>query len=417
MSHSRLSSKLSARNCLPFVTAAMLLAGTFNLSPAQTLTVLHTFTGFPNDGANAAAGVIADGHGNLYGTTETGGPNNRGTVFELTPSGVESILYSFPNPSSLPNQIPSGAAPQATLVFDPQGNIYGTTQGGGRDTVYCFYACGTVFKITPTGRGKVFYGFSGPDGQGPLGGLTLDAQGNLYGTTTLGGGPIGAGSVFKLTPSGVETVLIGFSGGDGAIPAGNLAIDAKGNIYGTTQQGGASGSGVVFELSPDGTETILYNFAGPDGSYPNGVISDAQGNLYGTTSFGGAYGSGVVFKLTPEGVETVLHSFAGSPSDGASPTPGLAMDAKGNLYGTTSVGGPYSGIDNAGTGTIFKIAANGTETVLYSFCPTNGCADGQNPFGGLLLDTEGNLYGTTFYGGEPNCDPNRGCGVVFKLTP
>jgi len=416
MPRPRLSFKFSAANCLPFLSTLVLLAAAFNVSPAQTLTALYTFKGPPNDGANAAAGLIADALGNLYGTTQDGGPHNFGTVFELTPAGVESTLYFFPNLTSQLN-LRNGIYPSSTLIFDAQGNLYGTTNGGGKHTVSCFAPCGTVFKITPRGRGKLAYAFVGsPDGQNPLGGLIIDTQGNLYGTTTLGG-VTNAGAVFKLTSSGVETVLHSFIGSDGVNPAGNLAMDASGNLYGTTQQGGAHGYGVVFELTPDGTEATLYNFAGTDGAYPNGLIFDAQDNLYGTTSAGGTFGSGTVFKLTPQGVETVLYNFAGYPTDGASPTAGLVMDEQGNLFGTTAVGGVWACENNFGCGTVFKIAADGTETVLHNFCSNQGCTDGQNPAGGLVLDAQGNLYGSTFYGGQQTCDPPRGCGVVFKLAP
>jgi uncharacterized repeat protein (TIGR03803 family) len=251
----------------------------------------------------------------------------------------------------------------------------------------------------------------------------MDATGNLYGTTGFGGAS-NAGTVFKLDPSGNKTVLYSFKGGsDGDVPVAGLIMDAAGNLYGTTEDGGSSncsfGCGIVFELDPAGNETVLHSFTGSpgDGGRPvAGLIMDTAGNLYGTTAEGGSgtctvingipvSGCGTVFKLDPAGNETVLHSFTGG-SDGIQALAALLMDAAGNLYSTTELGGSF------GSGIVFKLDPSGNETLLHTFTGGN---DGAAPlFASLIMDTAGNLYGTTQNGGgSSNC--TVGCGTVFKL--
>src|SRR5271157_3231541 len=243
---------------------------------------------------------------------------------------------------------------------------------------------------------SVLHSFPGsPDGANPYAGLVRDAQGNLYGTT-VNGGAQAKGTVFKVDATGNETVLYSFTGagGDGANPEAGLVPDAQGNLYGTTYAGGASNAGTVFKVDTTGNETVLYSFtgAGGDGAGPTGLlVRDAQGNLYGTTVFGGASGKGTVFKADATGNETVLYSFTGAGGDGANPEAGLVPDAQGNLYGTTDAGGA----SNAGT--VFKVDTTGNETVLYSFTGAGG--DGAGPTGLLVRDAQGNLYGTTVFGG------------------
>jgi len=265
---------------------------------------------------------------------------------------------------------------------------------------------------------SVLYSFMGsPDGEWPVAGLVLDAQGNLYGTTGQGGdlacGVYGCGTAFKVDSTGKETVLYSFTGAtDGALPYAGLVLDAQGNLYGTTAGGGTYGSGTVFKLDTTGKETVLHSFTGKsgDGADPwAGLVLDARGNLYGTTELGGysacsttpfGRSCGTVFKVDTTGKETVLYSFTGKKGDGAVPRAGLVLDAQGNLYGTTYLRGAHN------EGTVFKVDTNGKETVLYSFTGTGG--DGYFP-GGLVLDAQGNLYGTTYKGGAHNK------GTVFKV--
>ena len=381
------------------VLSTLLLA--VRIAQAQTEAVLYSFGGHPGDGTGPVGGVILDSQENLYGTTCSGGVHDGGTAFKLTPTGAEVLLYSFES------QFGVGSCPYAGLIFDKRGNLYGTTNYGGT------YGLGTVFKIAPDGVQTILhsFGYEPGDGKYPLASLIFDKQGNLYGTTTYGGAS-GVGTVFKLSPSGTEAVLHSFGGepGDGINPQGALILDKQGNLYGTTAGGGAYGGayghGMVFKLSSSGEETLLHSFGGQsaDGILPLGsLIFDKQGDLYGTTSAGGAYGWGTIFKLDPSGTETVLYSFGSLPTDAMIPYAGLISDKKGNLYGTSIGGGAF------GQGTVFKLAPTGTEIVLYSFDRESG--DGINPSASLLFDKQGNLYGTTPNGGA------YGYGTVFELIP
>ena len=279
----------------------------FKLSPDGTYTVLYSFTG-GSDGAVPAAGLIADSSGNLYGTTSSGGASGNGVVFKLSPDGTETVLHSFTGSD--------GSVPVAGLIADSSGNLYGTTSRGGAS------GNGVVFKLSPEGTETVLHSFTGgSDGANPQAGLIADSSGNLYGTTS-GGGASGNGVVFKLSPAGTETVLHSFTRGyDGANPQAGLIADSSGNLYGTTSSGGGSGCagtgcGTVFKVSPGGSETVLYSFTGgSDGAGPAaGLIADNSGNLYGTTAFGGTspelecgtIGCGVVFKLSGTGFVTAI---------------------------------------------------------------------------------------------------------------
>ena len=350
----------------------------YKLDPAGHEKRLYAFMGLADGGTPSYAGVI-DSAGNLYGTTSQGGQGvpGSGVVYKLDAAGQETVLYTFTGGSD-------GANPSFGVVRDSAGNLYGTTGGGGD-------CCGVVFKIDPFGQYTVLYTFTGgADGGYPGGGVIRDSAGNLYGTT--GGGGDCCGVVFKIDPFGQYTVLYTFTGGaDGGYPGGGVIRDSAGNLYGTTENGGdlsctaffSPGCGVVFKVDPSGQETVLYSFTGgADGGFPfvAGVIRDPAGNLYGTTFAGGGSGCndsggfgtdgcGVVYKLDTSGQETVLHTFTGG-SDGGNPFPGLVRDRAGNLYGTTGGGGdlsctfyPYA----PGCGVVFKVDPSGQETVLYSF--------------------------------------------------
>jgi uncharacterized repeat protein (TIGR03803 family) len=325
-------------------------------------------------------------------------------------TGIASLVYAFDG-SLLSTD---GQFPASSLFRDSAGNFYGTTSGGG------LYLNGTVFKITPSGSYTSLYSFNASDGNTPYAGLVADRGGNLYGTT-FSGGANGFGAVFKITPAGTHTVLYSFGAGaaDGKYPYGGLAIDSAGNLYGTTSAGGTNNLGTVFKITSAGTKSTIYSFSGApnDGQSPYGsVLLDSSGNLYGTTTAGGANSIGTVFKVTPGGIESVVYSFDGAQLDGQAPYSGLVIDASGNLYGTTLNGGAHSGeIVNGNTnngGTVFKISPAGVYSVLYAF---SGAVDGQQPYAGLLLDSAGNLYGATSAGGGTGCS-SIGCGTVFKIS-
>jgi uncharacterized repeat protein (TIGR03803 family) len=343
---------------------ALALFVPFSVAHGQDFKVLYNFQG--SDGEQPYGGLIADKAGNLYGVTDNGGASGYGTVFELEPDGTESVLYSF------------------------------TT------------------------------GNNGEDGYFPVGALLEDRAGNFYGATYGGGTAADCGTIFKLAPGGVETVLYAFKGGsDGCIPSGSLVADRHGRLYGTTGYGGGgsgcyngiAGCGTIFRLAPDGKETLLYSFmGGNDGQIPVApLFLDNSGNLYGTTlgpNPATCEGDcGTIFKLAPDGTETTLYTFCSQMycRDGSGPDGGLIADSSGNLYGTTYLGGANGG------GTVFELAADGTETSLYSFGFYG--SDGSYPLGTLVADGQGNLYGVNQVGGDRNACKGLGCGVVFKVTP
>lgn len=361
---------------------------------AQTEKVAYSFRNGA-DGVYPSAGVVRDSAGNLYGTTTYGGAYGLGTVFKLSKHG-KTTLYNFAGKD--------GAHP-GNLIRDAAGNLYGITGDGGDLSCVVQTGCGTVFKLDTKGTESVLHNFteSSMDGGNPTG-LTMDAKGNLFGTTEYGGSA-NVGILFKLDTAGKETVLYTFSGGtDGANPTG-VIVDGAGNLYGTTSYGGAFTWGTVFKLNVGGKEMTLHSFAsGADGGNPTGaLVMDAVGNLYGTTSTGGVAGTGTLFEIERTGKESVLHSFS-QPGDGGYPGLGLSRDSAGNLYGNTVLGGTYNG------GTVFKYDALGNERVLHSFSG----ADGEYPGGALVLNPTVSgivVYGTTQQGGAD------GSGAVFEIVP
>ncbi|HEY6619635.1 MAG TPA: choice-of-anchor tandem repeat GloVer-containing protein [Steroidobacteraceae bacterium] len=356
-----------------------------SIACGSNFTLLHSFAGGSSDGADPYHTLIQGSDGNFYGTTLAGGAGNVGTIFKITPSGTESVFYSFT------------IVPYSGLVQSSDGNIYGTTANGGAS------GRGTVFKITPSGTETLLYSF--PAGSSdPYCGLVQGSDGNFYGTTGAGGAS-DDGTVFKITPSGSEANVYSFAktGTNGQTPYAGLIQGTDGNFYGTTYFGGANGFGTVFKVTPGGTETVLYSFAGGnDGEHPYAdVIQGSDGNFYGTTYQGGTGGYGTVFRLSPSGTETVLYSFAGGTSDGASPEAGVIEGSDGNFYGSTLQGGA------SGLGTVFKLTPSGTETISHSFA---GSSDGANPGANLVQGSDGNLYGSTGAGGT------SGDGTFFKVT-
>ena len=380
--------------------------------------VLHSFGTIGSDGQQPLAVLIFDQAGNLYGTTYAGGTLGLGTVFEMTPDGsggwTTTVLHNF-------GQDTDGAKPWAGLTFDAAGNLYGTTYSGGSRNE------GAVFKMSPNGSGgwteRVIhnFGISGTDGQNPEAGVIFDGAGNLYGTT-YNGGSHSFGVVFEMLPNGsggwTERVLhnFGASSMDGQNLWAGLIFDSSGNLYGTTYAGGSRGQGTVFQMSPNGsggwTERVIHNFgAAYDGTAPErgSLVRDSAGNLYGITFYGGGFNLGTAYKVSPNGsggwTEAIIHSF-GRGHDGANPYSGLILDGSGNFYGTTGFGGSNT------KGTVFKISPNGsggwTESILHNF---GGTGDGIEPVGGVIRDSAGNLYGTTYNGGS------NSWGTGYEITP
>jgi uncharacterized repeat protein (TIGR03803 family) len=351
----------------------------FKIMPSGTLTKLQSFDGTDGDGPGAA--LVQSTDGNFYGTTLYGGndgcgnPDDCGTVFKITPSGVLTTIHNF----CMQSGCPDGAYP-AGLVQATDGNFYGTTSGGGVNHG------GTVFKITQGGTLTTIYSFCSQssscctDGDGPEAALVQGTDGDFYGTTIAGGirggsctNPYGCGTVFKITPGGTLTTLHRFNATDGAVPKAALLQATNGDFYGTTYNGGANGDcgkqgegvgcGTVFKINSSGVLRTLYSFCSikhcTDGSYPVASLAQAtDGNFYGTTEFGGTRRHGTAFKLTPRGALTTLHDFCsqGYPcTDGSFPVAGLIQATDGNLYGTAEEGATRSHACHYGCGTIFRV--------------------------------------------------------------
>jgi uncharacterized repeat protein (TIGR03803 family) len=384
-------------------------------SPAQSFSTVHSFAGYPTEGAWSRTGLIQAANGNFYGTSNSGGDGTCtfgcGTAFEIT-AGSLTTLFNFDS---------STGGPSAGLIQATNGNFYGTTALGGDFSNCSFYGCGTIFELTAGGAFTTLYSFCAQpncaDGDGPFSGVIQASDGNFYGTT-YGGGALGDGTVFEMTQTGTLTTLNSFAGTNGLGPGGIVqAIDD--NFYGTTLYGGAgsayglSGNGTVFEITPGGALTMLYSFCSQtnctDGGGPTTLFQAADGNFYGTTLYGGAYGNGTIFKITAAGALTTIYSFCAEHSctDGKEPT-GVMQAADGNLYGTTLHGG------GSGVGTIFEIIA-GKLTTIHKFAGSAGkYPDGANPFAGVMQASDGSFYGTTAYGGSNN-NCSDGCGTVFTF--
>ena len=314
--------------------------------------VIYAFTG-GSDGQYPAGGLLLDNEGNLYGSA-AGGPLGFGIVYKIAPDGTKTIVYSF---TGAPND---GNGPNGDLLFDSEGNLYGTTAAGGNGN--CDSGCGTVFKITPEGQGSILYAFQGggvgtdDDGAFPAAGLTPDGQGNFYGSTYGGGKlapcPGGCGTIFKITPDGQKSLIYNFEGGQkGGHPSDRLLLAPDSYLYAVCPRGGDSFKpfGCILKVGLDGSARLFYSFEHhADGLSPSaGLIADSEGNLYGTVMLGGAHTSGLVYGLTPHGKFTVLYDFPGSFDH--FPTGRLIMDQHGNLVGTTSRGGDHD------AGSVFEV--------------------------------------------------------------
>ncbi len=407
-----------------YVSLITFVASIGPAAPAQTFSVIHAFAG--SDGSNPWAGLTIRA-GVLYGTSSRLPQDARfaGTVYQLSHFGSS---WAYTSLASVSGQLVAGAA------FGPDNHLYGTTFSGGSQEE------GSVFELTPQMSickmancfwpQKLLYQFSGsPDGAGPGPGvLVWDQAGNIYGTT-MSGGFANAGTVYKMTKSGnswMEVPIYTFTGPDGGIPYGGVILDDNGNLFGTTIAGGLYGWGNVFELKYTNgvgwTETVLYSFENStDGWLPYaGLARDSMGNLYGSAAGGGSGGGGTVFELSPVGDTwefKLLYSFSGQQgmycvANALGPVAPLTFDSAGNLYGTTYCDGANS------SGNIFKLTntQNGWHyTSLYDF---TGSADGATPIGKVAIDADGTLYGTAYQGGNRvgECAPS-GCGTVWMIKP
>lgn len=333
----------------------------------------------------------------------------------LAYSQAFDVLYSFTGGQD-------GSSPTGWLAFDGQGHLFGaTTEGGVPDCpLHLTSGCGTLFRIGANGEAVVHRFYDGVGGGFPGTGLVRRHDGIFYGSTNLGSGASAGGVIYAFDPkSGHTTVVYAFAGGATGRGPNGVIFNRHGNLYGTTVRGGnkttsycrLGGCGLVFKIFKNGQEDVLHRFVGPpDGSYPRGsLVQDSQGSLYGVTNSGGAApcNCGTIFKIDTHGNETILHSFSDSP-DGSTPDEGLMLDSQGDLYGTTWNGGPF------GAGTVYKLDPAGNLTVLYSFSGT----DGTNPSSSLVSDAAGNLYGFTYAGGDLSCGfEGSGCGTVFRIDP
>lgn len=419
---------------------AVLMIVAASEAQGQTFQVLHTFTN-GDDGGGPEVGLTMDRAGNLYGTAQYGGTGNCtgggskipgcGTVFKLSHRGsgwTFTPLYSFQgwNPKD-------GAYPQSRVTVAPDGSLYGATSLGGL-LEDCFPGCGIVYRLQPPASicnsvscqwtETVLHRFTaGQDGDDPTGDLTLDASGNIYGTTFHGGGGYGYGTVYEISPSDGgwnESILYNFTGGlVGVAPYSGVIFDASGNLDGTATDGGENNFGTVFQLTPSSSGWIgraLWDFSENLDGYgiAAGLILDSAGNLYGATDNGYPDGEAVVYELTPSnGGWSFLPIYGFENEFGGGPAGKLLMDGAGNLYGTT-----YGGYESMSPhGSVFKLtpsAGGWIYTDLYDF---TGGSDGAYPKDGLVMDAAGNLYGTTSGGGNPGCQYGDGCGVVFEITP
>jgi uncharacterized repeat protein (TIGR03803 family) len=424
--------KIVAKNAV-FVTGLLFIA-TAVMSYAQTYATLASF------GWDAQSGPLIQGpNGNFYGVTEFSGAgsfciaaNRCGMVFQVTPAGTLTTLYNFCSVANCAD----GSNPQGSLLLAPNGNFYGTTSGGGANCVGVG-GCGTVFELTPAGSLTTLYSFCASaycrDGDDPAMGLALGPNGNLYGSTRLGGANClkihGCGTIFEITLAGQLTTIYNFCPEDkcaeGADP-NQLLLGSDGNFYDTTQASGthcSSGEcGTVFQLTPTGTLTILHAFCSEancaDGMRPiAGLVQASNGNFYGTTAAGGANcsyfgGCGTVFEITAAGQLTTIYNFCPERKlpcvDGFRPFGALIQASDGNLYGTTSAGGNNGSV--SGSGTIFRSTLTGGLETLYDFCSQSNCADGSTSESAVVQGSDGSFYGTTIFGGA------NGGGTVYKLS-
>jgi uncharacterized repeat protein (TIGR03803 family) len=421
-------------NLCNFAMLALLLPTIARSAPAQTYSLIHTFTDVP-DGATPNA-IIQDAKGNIYGTTRGGGIFcfddivTCGAVYKVDPEGNETIVHAFQGGGD-------GAFPDAALIEDAEGNFYGTTAGNGS-----INADSTIFKIDREGKEIVLWDFDGPPGGGSQDEpLARDNAGNLYGSSPFGGDVscgyqgLGCGTLYRLTPAGTMQLIHTFTGPDGIEPEGGLVVGVNQDaIYGTTVQGGnlncispnpdfrfdLGGCGTIFRIDSSGKFTTLHEFTGQeDGSSPLGIIQDSAGNLYGIASYGGgttcvedSYGCGTIFKFDTTGKFFVLYHFTEEITQ-PDFAPHLTLDAQGNIYGVNQIGGTNV------SGFIFEFTTNREFRILFNFPSTADVQAGSNPQG-ITIGSAGNFYGAMLLRGseEGNCGGpiGAGCGTLFKVS-
>jgi len=397
------TNRKSSRMLVAFVvTVVLTLTGTAISAQAQTYTVLYDNPGPPGI-ANPNAEAIAQGRdGNLYTTSPDGG-TDFGTFFKISPSGEVTVV----------NDTTICCSGLSGVTLGTDGNFYGTNQSGPNPGTQCgFTGCGQIFKITPAGVETVLYNFTNTaeDGYDPQSAPIEATNGKFYGTTFASAGNY-ISVAYSITSTGTFSTVHVFTNAEGQEVYGGLVQGSDGNLYGVASRQGANSYGTIFKMSTAGAVTVLHSFTGGDGAYPyRPLIQASDGNFYGTTPGGGTYGVGVVFKITPGGKYTVLHTFQPNTDDGNEPTSSLIQATDGKLYGVT-----FSGGGTANEGIIYSITTGGSFTTVHSFCQVSGCLDGRSPNSPLKQNTNGVLYGTTYYGGT-NCPTESGCGVIFSLN-
>ena len=372
-------------------------------SYAQNFSVVYNFGTRSGEPAGPGwSGIVAQGRdGNLFTTSNGGGTDGAGTVFEVSPAGQFRVRYSFCSTGTCPG-FPHG------LTLGKDGNFYASSETGGS------LSQGDVFKITPQGSFTELKGFSqsNNDGAFPKSPPIEGADGSFYGTAAQGGLDA-CGTVYRITPAGAFTLLHGFDGADGCDPFAPLVQGTDGNFYGTTTSGGTAQDGIVFRITPSGALTVLYDFDGTHGKAPFGPLAQGSDrNFYGTTTTGGASNAGLIFKVTPTGTLTVLHDLNGT-TDGRLPAAGLVPATDGNFYGVNQYGGNSANCSTSGCGTLFQVTPAGSYSVLYNF----DAATGDQPLVTLIQHTNGLLYGDTSAGGTGKLCQNGsvlGCGVFYS---
>jgi len=399
---------------LAFLSSTQFVSG-------QSFRVLHTFEGQTASDGAVPLGLTLDPSGNVLGTDSAGGLFGQGTIYALGHNGQYVTLHHFAGGST------DGSFPNGGIVID-KGNLIGTTVAGGSGR--CGGGCGTVFRLNRAGEFSLLYTFlNGADGGIPSGSLAIDAKGNIFGETEVGGNVSGkcfsvggCGTIFRIDArTGQLSIIHTFSWTDGTLPFAGLVFDSVGNLYGITEKGGADlcktgiapapGCGTLFKLDVTGKFTVLHVFKKTDGAFPIFLTIDQNDNLYGTTLNGGASGLGEVFKFDNQGNFSVIHSFGGSDGE----FPGGVVTSNGTVFGSAGAGGDLLLCGGSGCGVVFEMDSDGGDYQLLHTCQDS--FDGTNPYIFLGVDSASRLYGTATAGGDNQACGGIGCGTLYVLTP